>query len=637
MENFSRLAAFGFSPLPQDTDESIDPPSYLDRLAEAEPDALLGHDAYRHEPPYATTNGFPGFRQFFHDNARCSSVDSWSSAYSAPTSTPFTTSDNADLSTSGFDSRSSTSDPQDADPTIDNQLFNANGKRDNPTPSVRTTTKKRKTVTGNYTRHVDKPPYSYQGLIVTAIQNSRDKELTLGAVHSWFRQNFEFFRGNYTGWRDSVRHNLSSSKCFYRETRDPLPGQPRRPQNYWKVHLSMISNDVFRRQESPLGKTGLFAPYIHEELGLPPIQLPPKTESSDKVEVRREVPVPKPAGVAKPKTTKRRKSGDNVNVKLPKKFQKQNKSLTESPEVLRHSSSTDQKVDTPNPTKKTDNDYEAITPSKNSAVTEPESPQITPAISDLLSYLTKTGEHTYNNNAVQDAVQNLSLLCGLSQDRLDLNTSFQEREEDKCLDKSPAPRVNTPTNKSEVNIPNNSAFGKYQPVPTTDVGESVKTSESFYPVFHQVSTCNGQNFTPVYTSAISSFYRHQQPVFLHNYPVVCLFQTMPTSTFYNHLHYSSSVSPFVPTLSSHTRYQVFNPVLHSGHGLVQRPRSVSPDQSYRDVTTERLNGDSPAVKRDSARTSCMFANSKDDLKIKSESSDWSRHQVFYLKLRTKLV
>ena len=585
MENFSRLAAFDFSPLPQDTDESADPPSYLDRLTSADP------DAYRHESAYSTTNGHPGFRSFLNDSDTRSSVDSWSSVYSRQASTPFSTIDDSDFSsTSGFDSRSSTSEPHDADPSIDNKLYNANGKRDNQTPSDVTTAKKRKLVTGNYTRHVDKPPYRYLGLIITAIQASPDKALTLGGVHSWFRQNFEFFRGKYTGWRDSVRHTLSSSRCFYKETRDPVPGQIRKPQNYWKVDLSIVTDDVFRLQESQLGKTGFYAPYIHEELGIPPVQLPPKTECSLEEDVKRKITVLKQAGIAKSKTTKKRKSGDKANVKLPKKFQKQNNSVTESPEVLRHTSSTDQKVDIPAETQNASDINRAI----DNSLTEQESLKITPALSEVLGCGINSGTDTPTRNAVHDAVKNLSLLCDPSQDRLDLNTSFLEREEDQCPDMSPTPQVNNSTDKTVVNSPISSAFSIYQR-PAMSFVERPQTSESFYPVFHQASTCSGQDFSPVFTPATSSPYSDREPVFLHHYPVVCHFQTPSTPTYCSQLQHSSLVSPFVPIVSSYTpyvpivssytRYPVLNSAVHSRYESVRRPRSVSPDEEFSDVST----------------------------------------------------
>ena len=529
MENFSRLAAFDYSPLPHDSDESLNPPTYLDRLVQADP------DEYRHEPTVSTTDGHPEVRSSVYDGDTRSSVDSWSSGFSRQ-STPFSTIDDVDFSsTSGFDSRSSTSEPQDDETTVDNQLYNANGKRNNSTSSDVTATKKRKTVTGNYTRHVDKPPYRYLGLIIYAIHSSPGKALILGSIHSWFRQNFEFFRGKYTGWKDSVRHTLSSSRCFYKETRDPLPGQIKKPQNYWKVDLSMVTDDVFRLQENQLGKTGHFAPTIHEELGIPPIQLPPKSDATKETKVQ------------KSKTTKKRRSGDKANVKLPKKFQKQNKSVTESPEVLRHSSSTDQKADTPTHAQKT------------SDVNSSE----TPTLSEVLGYDTDTP----SRKAVNDAVQNLSLLCDPSQTPVDLNTSFLGREEDMCPDMSPAPRVNSATGNSSVNSHIGSAFSRYQR-PATGFDERVK-SEPSYPAFHQ------------------------EPVFQRHYPVVCHFQTPSTPTYYSESSVSPfvpvvstcSYTPFVPIVSSYTPDPVFSSVLHSGHEGVIRPRSVSPDEPFMDIPT----------------------------------------------------
>lgn len=59
-----------------------------------------------------------------------------------------------------------------------------------------------------------KPPYSYMALIVMAIQKSPDKKLTLPQIYAYLRENFEFFQGEYEGWKNSVRHNLSLNECF---------------------------------------------------------------------------------------------------------------------------------------------------------------------------------------------------------------------------------------------------------------------------------------------------------------------------------------------------------------------------------------------------------------------------------------
>ena len=64
-----------------------------------------------------------------------------------------------------------------------------------------------------YQRH-NKPPYSYITLIAMAIKDSANQRLTLSEINDYLMKKFEFFRGNYTGWRNSIRHNLSLNECF---------------------------------------------------------------------------------------------------------------------------------------------------------------------------------------------------------------------------------------------------------------------------------------------------------------------------------------------------------------------------------------------------------------------------------------
>ena len=106
-----------------------------------------------------------------------------------------------------------------------------------------------------------KPPHSYIALITTAILSSPNKKLTLTEINKHLVENYEFFRGTYQGWKNSVRHNLSFNKCFVKILRDP--SRPWGKDNYWTVLLDSLREYVsedghFRRrrkrQPRPKGK-----------------------------------------------------------------------------------------------------------------------------------------------------------------------------------------------------------------------------------------------------------------------------------------------------------------------------------------------------------------------------------------------
>ncbi|XP_077364852.1 forkhead box protein H1 [Festucalex cinctus] len=103
----------------------------------------------------------------------------------------------------------------------------------------------------NYQRY-PKPPYSYLAMIAMVIQRSPEKKLTLSEILKEISTLFPFFKGSYKGWRDSVRHNLSSYDCFVKVLKDP--SKPQGKGNFWAVELSCVPMELLKRQNTAVSR-----------------------------------------------------------------------------------------------------------------------------------------------------------------------------------------------------------------------------------------------------------------------------------------------------------------------------------------------------------------------------------------------
>ena len=73
----------------------------------------------------------------------------------------------------------------------------------------------------NPQKHVNsKPPYSFSCLIFMAVEESPDKKLPVKDIYNWILSHFPYFQNAPTGWKNSVRHNLSLNKCFKKVEKD---------------------------------------------------------------------------------------------------------------------------------------------------------------------------------------------------------------------------------------------------------------------------------------------------------------------------------------------------------------------------------------------------------------------------------
>ncbi|XP_051954165.1 forkhead box protein N3-like isoform X1 [Xyrauchen texanus] len=93
-----------------------------------------------------------------------------------------------------------------------------------------------------------KPPYSFSCLIFMAIEDAPSKRLPVKDIYGWILEHFPYFASAPTGWKNSVRHNLSLNKCFKKVDKD-------RSQTIGKGSLWSIDPDYRHNLIQALKKT----------------------------------------------------------------------------------------------------------------------------------------------------------------------------------------------------------------------------------------------------------------------------------------------------------------------------------------------------------------------------------------------
>ncbi|KAI6182799.1 Forkhead box protein D1-like protein [Aphelenchoides bicaudatus] len=95
---------------------------------------------------------------------------------------------------------------------------------------------------------VQKPQHSYIGLIAKAILSTKEKRMLLSEIYDYILERYPYFKYKGTGWRNSIRHNLSLNECFVKESR-ALNGKG----HYWTIHpanFADFARDNFSRKHA---------------------------------------------------------------------------------------------------------------------------------------------------------------------------------------------------------------------------------------------------------------------------------------------------------------------------------------------------------------------------------------------------
>nr|NP_001071716.1 transcription factor protein [Ciona intestinalis]BAE06449.1 transcription factor protein [Ciona intestinalis] len=103
---------------------------------------------------------------------------------------------------------------------------------------------------------MSKPPYSFSCLIFMAVEDSVEKRLPVKEIYSWVCKHFPYFKTAPSGWKNSIRHNLSLNRCF-KKAEIPNKRKETVKGSLWCIDPAYRPNLVQALKRSP------FYPYLH--------------------------------------------------------------------------------------------------------------------------------------------------------------------------------------------------------------------------------------------------------------------------------------------------------------------------------------------------------------------------------------
>ncbi|KAJ8396058.1 hypothetical protein AAFF_G00025900 [Aldrovandia affinis] len=118
-----------------------------------------------------------------------------------------------------------------------------------------------------------KPPFSFSLLIYMAIEQSPHKSLPVKDIYGWILEHFPYFSSAPTGWKNSVRHNLSLNKCFRKV--DKTLGKVSGKGSLWCVDPKYRPNllQALKKQHLPTGHAFCTSPASPLSASSPPHHL----------------------------------------------------------------------------------------------------------------------------------------------------------------------------------------------------------------------------------------------------------------------------------------------------------------------------------------------------------------------------